>query len=98
MSKIYFSDHVEVTKEILLEIKNKIEQQGGEFLVLFLKFESGEEKASYISFFKEVGLSYLELDQKIHQKEFQLLDGHPNEMMNEIWAEQIVSYLKQLMG
>ncbi len=84
----------EVTRQILLTMRDELEAQGIHFLVVFLAAKDESRKADYLQFFQEQHLDYLDCTHpRYGSPEMSVpLEGHPNGKLNSFWAQCILQH------
>ncbi|MCT4622658.1 MAG: hypothetical protein N4A46_03465 [Schleiferiaceae bacterium] len=82
----------QVTQKAILEMNNLCAKYESDFLVAILNC-SDVKKQGYLSFFENNGIKALDCTIPLREELIVKGEGHPNGILNSIWAEQINNYL-----
>ncbi|OAD24134.1 exported protein [Candidatus Thiomargarita nelsonii] len=77
-----------VTEKLLLEMNSLCQKKGTQFAVILLSCNT-ETKFHYINFLKNNHINYIDCVYPLTSERQVPVDGHPNRVMNTLWADCI---------
>jgi len=84
-----------VTEKLILEMDNLAKRNGAQFAVVTLVMDRGTGKPTYIELFEKKNIPYIDCDYPLTDEFTVPEDGHPNDIMADLYAECMADGIKE---